>query len=476
MDRPNVVLIVADDLDADSLSAMPFVSDRLRRDGVTFSRCYATTPICGPARASLLRGQYAHNHGMLRNNGENGGFHTFHLLGREESTLATWLQKAGYRTALVGKYLNGYPRLPRRFSDRTLPETYVPPGWDEWFAQLDRGALGGPAFRLNENGRVVGYEDRPENYTTDVLARHAIGVVERAAGGNAPFFLNVCSLAPHHPAIPAPRHLGAFVATPLPQPPSFDEADVGDKPAHIRNAPRLLDEQVRAIEAHHRDRLRCLLALDELVAGLVDALAARGVLDRTTVLVTSDHGWHRGEHRLPLGKETPYEESIRIPLGAFGWGVAGGRAIDDVALNLDLAPTIADLAGADVPPFADGRSLASLLRGERPPPRRQAFLVEHESANKDRTYPGLGTMPEIPDYRAVRTGDDRHNLLYVEYATGEREFYDLGDDPHQLNNFAREVPPAALTPLAHRLDALRHCAGETCRSAEDAPLDLVAVH
>ncbi len=469
-DRPNVILIVADDLDAASFDAMPFVSDLFRRQGATFANAYVTTPICGPSRASLLRGQYAHNHGMLRNNGDRGGFHTFHLEGREESTLATWLQAASYRTALVGKYLNGYPRLPRRITDRTLPESWTPPDWDEWYAQMDRGALGGPSFRLNENGNIVTYPESPENYTTDVLARHATGFVERAAGADDPFFLYVATLVPHYPAIPAPRHAAAFADAALPRPPSFDEADVSDKPTHVRASQRLTGKQIAAIEEHHRDRLRSLLSLDELVAGLVAALTTAGALDHTTIVFTSDHGWHQGEHRIPLGKETPYEESIRVPLAAIGPGIPRGRAIDALALNIDLAPTIADLAGAETPSFVDGRSLVPLLRGEPIPNWRRAFLVEHRGMDKARVYPGIGEAMPVADYQALRTGPGAGNLLYAEYETGEREIYALDADPYERHNLAASLPPATLAPLSARLDDLRRCAGETCRAAEDAPL------
>ena len=215
--------------------------------------------------------------GVLRNNGAQGGFHTFYLEGREQSTLATWLTShAGYRTGLVGKYLNGYPHLPRRLTDVTLTAEHVPPGWDEWYAQTGRGATGGPVFHLNENGRIVAYDDRPEHYTTDVLARHASGFVERATAADSQFFLYVATLVPHYPAVPAPRHASAFPDARAPRPPSFDEPDTTDKPSYLRDAPRLTPEQIRAIDEHHADRLRSLLSLDELIAGLIEALRAGG--------------------------------------------------------------------------------------------------------------------------------------------------------------------------------------------------------
>ena len=449
---------------------MPYLSSLLRERGTTFSRCYATTPICGPSRASILRGQYAHNHGVLRNGGENGGFPAFHAAGHEASTIATWLQEAGYTTGLVGKYLNGYPRISRRRGD-PVPRTYVPPGWDEWYGVMDRGARGGPDFILNENGWEVAYEDGLDSYSTDVLARHAVDFLDRAAVADAPFFLYLATLVPHAPAVPAARHAAAFPDASAPRPPSFDEPDVTDKPAHLRDAPRLSHDQIRAIDESHANRLRSLLSLDELIDRVVATLRGRGVLDTTYLIVTSDHGWHQGEHRLPLGKETPYEESIRVPLGVIGPGVAAGRIADDLALNIDLAPTVADLAGAEVPPFVDGRSLTPILHGETLESPRRCFLVEHASAGRTRAYPGLGEMPVVPTYQAVRCRDDQGDILYVEYVTGECELYDLSADPFQLDNRALGTSDDLLLRCAERLAGLRHCASTRCRAIEDVPLD-----
>lgn len=463
-----MILVVADDLDARSFEHLPAVTRLLRERGARFSRFYVTTPICCPARASIFSGQYAHNHGVRRNNGEQGGFHAFHLGERERSTVASWLREAGYHTALVGKYLNGYPRLPRRFADARLPRDYVPPGWDEWYAQMDRGATGGPEFELNENGTIVAYNDRPEHYTTDVLARHAVSVIERA--DETPFFLYVAPLVPHYPAPFAPRHASAFADVRAPRPPSFDEPDVSDKPAHIREAARLSEVQISTVDQHHGDRLRSLLSLDELVTALVEALRGAGKLDNTYMFVTSDHGWHLGEHRLPFGKETPYEESIRAPLGIIGPGLRGD-VISALALNIDLAPTIAEIAGARVPDAVDGRSLLPLLGAPQPEEWRRAFLVEHTSAGKTRSYPALGEMPSVPSYRALRASLLADDLLYVEYETGERELYDIRADPHQLVNSAGDLEPEGVTAMAAKIEALRRCVGAECRAAEDGALE-----
>jgi len=235
---------------------------------------------------------------------------------------------------------------------------------------------------------------------------------------------------------------------------------------------------VQRIDERYRLRQRSLLAVDDAIGRLLDTLERAGELDSTFLILTSDNGFHLGEHRLPDGKQSPYEESIRMPLIVRGPGVAAGRTINALAANTDLAPTIADLAGVEPPDFVDGRSLAPVLRGEGAT-GRTAVLVEYLSGQEDPievaggwpTPPGaLGNEIQAPTYDALRTAD----RLYVEYRSGERELYDLRADPFQLENLARSADPAELAALAARLAELRTCAGAACRAAEDAPLAATA--
>ncbi len=464
IDRPNVILLVADDLDAASFDAMPFISDLFRRQGATFSNAYVTTPICGPSRASLLRGQYAHNHGMLRNNGDRGGFHTFHMEGREASTIATWLQAAGYRTALIGKYLNGYPRLPRRLTDRTLPESWVPPGWDEWYAKLavleengDRDDQRLYDYEINENGEVVSYGSETEDFYTDVLSGQATDFVRRAAPEERPFFMYVAPTAPHGPATPAERYQDAPVEEEASRPPSFNEEDVSDKPSWRRDTEPLSEEEISEIDTYHQKRLRSMLAVDEMVASLVEELEATGELDNTYIIFTSDNGYLLGEHRNNEQKDRPYEESARVPLFVRGPGITPETQVEELVLNNDLVPTFAELAGVELgEEETDGRSLLALLRGEEPRwwPRRgrSAILLEG--------FVGKGARL----YGAVRTNTHK----YVEYGNGEKELYDLEADPYELENVYETADPSLVEDLKERLEALRDCEGEGCREAEDA--------
>jgi len=473
---PNIVFILTDDLDAHSIAFMPQLNSLLVTQGTTFKNYFVNVSLCCPSRATTLRGQYSHNTQILTNRPPNGGFEQFHTLGREDSTVATWLHDAGYRTVLLGKYLNGYP-------EKENP-TYVPPGWDEWYSPAGGTPYSNFNYTLNENGKLISYGESPEDYLTDVLAGKANGFIKRAAAEKKPFFVYLATYAPHSPATPAPRHEKMFPDATAPRPPSFNEWDVSDKPEYIRSRPLLGPREIQQIDDLYRKRLQSLQAVDEMIASLIDTLKASGQLGNTYIFFTSDNGFHLGEHRLPQGKTTAYEEDIRVSLIVRGPGVPAGRVLEHLTGNVDLAPTWAELAGASVPGFVDGRSLVPLLSSNPPPTSawRQAYLLEHwtaQSASEAATN-GLLEPPDVihvqrrqeqgrrsvPQFQALRT----KNLLYVEYVTGERELYDLRDDPYELENLFATTESFAVSPLGSRLEEMRHCSGATCRAAEGAPL------
>lgn len=445
-EKPNVILIVADDLRADDLEYMPETKALIGGEGVTFENAFVTDPLCCPSRATMLRGQYTHNHGVEGNVPPQGGFQRFRDLGREESTVATWLDAEGYSTAYFGKYMNSYRG------------THVPPGWDEWYAVSGNYE----SNRYNDNGRIERH-DPEQVHETDLLSDKANEHLRRTMEEDgSPFFAYLSPRAPHAPANPAARHEDAFSGVSLPRPPSFDEEDVSDKPAWLQERPRLEAGEVEEMEELYRQRLRSLLSVDEMVGRLVETLREGGELEDTYIAFTSDNGHHLGEHRLPAGKWTAYEEDIRVPLVMRGPGVPEGEAREHLVLNTDLAPTFAELAGASAQTPVDGRSLSPLL-GDAPPPAsgwRSAFMVE---AGPFFEGAGAGEPLDRPRLEAVRTQD----RLYVEYATGDRELYDLREDPYQLESQHEEADPGLLRRMEERLDALRGCAGEDCRSAED---------
>jgi len=451
--RPNLILIVADDLDQNlgTLDHMPNLHRILVQQGLTFSDFFVTNSLCCPSRATILRGQYTHSHEVVSNQAPSGGFEKFLHMGHEASTLATWLQGAGYRTALLGKYFNEYPSGGSR--------THRPPGWSEFASPVDGEPYTGFHYRMNENGRVVSYGGRDRDYLTDVLARKAEDFLRRSGG--APFFLYVTPYAPHHPATPAPRHERLFPSAQLPRTPSFNEADVSDKPA-----PRtpLAGSEIEDVDALYRSRLRSMQAVDEMLAGIERALANSGRLGDTYIFFTSDNGFHMGQHRLRPQKATAYEEDIRVPLIVRGPGVARETLSGYLSGNVDLAPTLAELAEVETPHFVDGRSLAPLIRGIRPPPEtwRQALLLEQYSDE------GL-VAPSPRSAQPVFVGLRTLRYKYIEYWTGVREMYDLASDPYELSNVGGSAPQDLIARLSSMLRSLTGCVGAACRAAEAFP-------
>ncbi len=465
-DRPNFIIILTDDLDVPSVEFLPRVKALLAKQGTTFSNYFVTDSVCCPSRASLLRGQYPHNHQVLSNHPPEGSFEKFYKLGEERSTIATWLQAAGYRTVLLGKYLNNYvgkesvdahggwrdwyADVKDYLDNKPL---YVPPGWDEWYALINHHTRYFD-YRFNENGRLVSYGDKPSDYEADVLTAKTVDFISRTAAAKQPFFIYLAPSAPHGPAKPAPRHKDDFPQARAPRTASFDEKDVSGKPAWVRETPPLSPEQIAHIDSLYRKRLQSMLAVDEMVEKIVGTLEARGLLNQTYILFTSDNGFHLGQHRLDAGKATAYEEDIRVPLIVRGPGVPAGKTIQQMALNIDLAPTLAEMARITTPNFVDGRSLEPLLSGAFPTHIRwrDDFAVEFWPHP-----PRHGA--EQPGYEALRTKD----YLYVELATGEKELYDLHADPDELRNLAAAGPHALMAKLSKRLSELKHCAAESCR-------------
>ncbi len=482
--KPNVLFVLTDDMRLDDLQYVPQIHKLVGGGGMTFDNEFDNVTLCCPARTSILRGQYSHNTGVLTNGGTNGGFETAHARDVEQSTVATAMHAAGYTTGLFGKYLNGYPN--------TAGPSDVPPGWDTWSSSTKGNAYGEFNYTLNENGRQVAYGDAPADYGTDVYFRQATSFVDTAKEAGTPFFAYVAVYAPHQPATPAPRDAATYPGLGARRDAAYDEADVSDKPQYIRNLPRLGPGVQARIDALARKRAQSLRAVDRDAAALIDHLDRIGELDDTYVIFTSDNGFHLGQHRMPAGKQTAYETDVHLPLLVRGPGVAAGSHVDALTGNIDLAPTIAALGGATLTDDPDGRSLVPFLTGHPPAASdwRTAYLLEHWTTSltpQDRSGAGQLEPPDadqrattttiragraslsaIPEFQGLRVA----GWTYVEYKTGERELYDLGKDPDELNNLAGTAPPAVLATFHQRLDALRTCKAGGCRAAEDQPLSL----
>jgi arylsulfatase A-like enzyme len=447
--RPDVIVIQTDDQTLESMKVMTNVNTLIGDQGVTFDNSVLNFSLCCPSRATFMTGQYAHNHGVWTNQAPKGGFQKFESL-HANSNLAVWLHRAGYFTAMIGKYFNQYKNQPP-----------VPPGWSEWHAAApyDVRVYNYP---INNNGALAQFGQDPDDYKGDVLTRKALEFVNRRAPQAAPYFLWLTYTVPHvggppnpnppddckDAAKPAPRDAHAFDDAKLPKPPNFNEANVSDKPEVIRKLPLLTHTQIGNIQRKYRCELESLLSVDVGVRKVINALKAKGTLNNTLIIYTTDNGYFHGEHRVPGDKSRPYEESIRVPLLMRGPGVPKGVTLDPLVVNADLAPTIVDAANARAGLTMDGRSLLPVV-----------------------TRPGLVRNREVlveePTFKAIRT----ERYTYVEYNNGERELYDLQADPYELQSLHNAPAYASVkTTLSNRLRKLKKCTGAGCRRFEPDPV------
>jgi N-acetylglucosamine-6-sulfatase len=445
----NVVFVLTDDLAWNLVQFMPNVR-RMQEEGATFRNFFVTDSLCCPSRTSILTGRYPHDTGVFRNTGDDGGYAAFRRRGNERVTFATALSAIGYRTAMLGKYLNGY-----------LPEKHgVEPGWTSW-------AVAGNGYRefdyvLNVDGRLVRFGHGPADYLTDVLSGLAVRFIEKAAP--SPFVIEVATFAPHAPYTPAPRHADAFPGLRAPRSAAFDAAPAPGAPRWLAAHPPLSRADVDAIDGDFRKRAQSVLAVDAMIGWLRAAIAAKGLQGRTYLVFSSDNGYHMGEHRLLPGKMTAFDTDIHVPLIVTGPGVPAGLAVDEIAENVDLCPTFLELGGAEVPSTVDGRSLVPLLHGEKVPGWRSVALVEHHGPDRDPSDPDLPALRSgnPTTYEAIRGRD----FVYVEYADGEREHHDLAADPQELGNSFPGLPDAEKSAIHARLEGVKACQGGAgCRVA-----------
>lgn len=481
-DRPNIILILTDDLDnkLNTLDYMPNFRKLMIEHGLSMKDFFVTTPTCCPSRTTILRGQYTHNH-EIYTSAATEGFQKFYLLNYDSSTIATWLGAAGYQTIFLGKYLNGYPiRLDRE---------YVPQGWDEWYSPGRGKPYTGWNYTLNANGVLIPYGAQPEEYLLDVLALQMETLLRDTKKTDYPFFMFFAPYQPHEPTIPATRHANLFQEVKAPRTESFNEENVSDKPQSIQFQPLLANDQINKIDSLYRDRLRSMQSVDEMIAGMFSVLEETNQLDNTYIIFTSDNGYHLGQHRLFAGKSTPYEEDINVPFIIFGPTIPENKVLEGYLVgNVDIAPTIADLAGVVPPSIVDGRSLLPLF-GENPPTPedwRQAFLIDYyegtegEEAGSVRFInsddsSGVLEPPDLDNifraspalsYRGLRT----EKYSYVEYVNGFVELYDMEKDPYQLENIASTAEPQLLASLSAWLKDLYSCKADLCREIESRSL------
>ncbi len=523
-ERPNFVVIQTDDQTIDSLYAtytppggvpipvMPNTLSLIGEKGVTLSRYYVSYPLCCPSRVSLLTGRYAHNHNVRGNVQPNGGYFGFSYRGANTHNLATWLQSSGYRTIHIGKFLNGYGDEPYDVG------ATVPPGWNAWHTTLkadtnhyfygyqlnNNGAIEGPygdsgSWDTREYGKIDDFgcplaplDGQPCLYETDVFNRIASEEMFGTPEGT-PFYLQLDYTAPHgdfrRPAGPQPatRHYNSLAGARLPHNRSqgVNEGSVADKPRFIRDAPFLSPSELHTYRVYYEKQLESLRSIDEGVKQVVDTLGAMGRLRNTYIIFTSDNGFFFGEHRLVGGKFIAYEPATHLPFLMRGPGIKPGTTTGELAGNIDIAPTILELAHATADKSIDGRSLVpyitdTSLRTRRPllfesfvetndvnangqePAETAGTSAGATASSKSEATASITAPPK--DYVGIRLGPYK----YIEWPSGEKELYDITKDQYELNNLARDNNFAPIRNFLHdQLEVLKECSGRTCR--EPAP-------
>jgi arylsulfatase A-like enzyme len=507
--RPNIVLIQADDLVRSDVRYMPNVKKFLARGGTTFTNYNAPYPLCGPARASLLTGQLAHNNHVLANfKANDGGYYQLRDLPRrmsDRNSLAPWLHKAGYRTGFVGKFLNDYG---------TLDPTEIPPGWDSWKALIDQSTYDYYNYGMNLNGKVHYWGDpdyarqqmnlgtmaaqnapttfgefltlfhkafpvwdyfgwqRPKDYTMDVNGKMARDFVRNSVRSRKPFFLYYATPGPHaedtnhlqgvRPNAPGPdprppkRYEHTFDHVKLPRPPAFNEADVSDKASNVKDLPLMSEKQIQTVTDSYRGRLGVARSIDDQVGKIIKALKKGKEMRNTVIIFDSDNGYLQGEHRLAASKFLPFENSIRVPLIMRGPGIKVNRKLNGVSLDVDITPTILKAAGAKPGRVMDGISLLGAARNRARLPKRDIPMEAERPVFKFSTPL---TKFDLPFY-GVKTS----RYKYVHWSFGDLELYDMKKDPNELNNIAGDPSKAAIvTRLEQKASRLSKCKGKACR-------------
>ena len=459
--RANIVFINLDDADVDLLDEwainrfFPNIKRLIQDSGQRFTNLHSVAPLCGPSRGSLFRGQYLHNTGIEKN---ALGWKIFYDRGYTDSEIGMWMRDAGYETALVGKYCHEeYPAASRDLR-------YVPPGWDHFHA-----SLGGRYFNLNRfiDGRLS--KTGRQWYRTDLENMSVKEIIEKR-DRQKPLFLYLAPFAPHKNAKPvelgmvAPRHEEAFSDEDIPNAPDFNEKDVSDKTPQFAALPLATEQNIEAARQFYRNRIRSMLAVDELVADLFKTLQDQNLLENTYVFLSSDNGFQLLHHR-SRGKKDPFDRTTRVQLLVTGPGVAKAKTYNHLLGHIDFTPTFLDIAGVPAPHFVDGKSFLTLLKDPDAVAAnewRDALLIENVEGKNFQ-----GNLLDL-EYVALR----RYSDIYVEWANGDREYYDLAQDPYQLENKWPSVAPDEREKLAAELRSLSDCAGPSCDGgAAPDPID-----
>lgn len=484
---PNIVFILTDDQDVflGGLTPMKKTQELIGQQGITFDNMFVSSPLCCPSRSSIMTGQYVHNHGAKNNSLSGGCSSSGWQQGPEKRSVSTYVKEQGYKTFFGGKYLNQYGK-----TEAGGPQ-HVPPGWDEWYGLVGNSKYYN--YTQSVNGKPVEHGSSPgSDYFTDVLKRQAVDFIKEQSAESTPFFLMVATPACHSPFTPAPQYKNNFNTSKAPRTPAFNAAGGPTKHWLIRSAPHpMVHSSITDLDGYFRDRWRTLLSVDDLVQEVVSTLDSQKLLKNTYVIFSSDNGFHLGQFSLPQDKRQLYEFDVRVPFMIRGPGVMVNKTLQNPILNIDIAPTIVELAGGKAPQTMDGQSILPLLKSDQKSDSeeenvnwRTDFLIQHYGEGSYR-IPGCphlsaGVYNCWPNcvcedawnntYSCVRSLSSSEDMMYCEFNDKEAfvEVYDVKKDPHQLKNVFKDSSKKFLAAKHRRLVDLVTCSGASCRSPTDS--------
>uniref|UniRef100_A0A1B6KZS0 Sulfatase N-terminal domain-containing protein n=1 Tax=Graphocephala atropunctata TaxID=36148 RepID=A0A1B6KZS0_9HEMI len=474
--KANIVFILTDDQDLllGGVTPIKQVQTLIANKGATFSNAFVSTPICCPSRSSILTGRYLHNHKTV-NNSFSGGCSSLNWQQNwEPLTFGQVLHSAGYRTFYAGKYLNAYGY------QKAGGTAHVPVGWDWWLGLVGNSRYYN--YTLSINGTAHRFSDQ---YLTNVIQNYSVMFLESVAHSSDSFLMVLAPPAPHAPYTPEPKYRGRFEGTKVPRTPNFNTPKLRSRHWLMNMEPSPLPaDTVALLDSYQARRWETLLSVDDMVAATVRTLQRTGQLDNTYIIYSSDHGYHLGQYALPWDKRQPYETDIRVPMFVRGPGIPAKSLVDSVVVNIDIAPTIVDMAGLPVLSNMDGQSFlrdATNLQGL--PPNR-SFFIEYVGEgdmntvstdcplNNDNTlsecYPSSACKCQDSrnnTYNCIRNIDQERNFLFCNFyqQTGHLwEYYNLNSDPYQLNNTYQSLSLLDRTRLQDALLRLTTCKHSSC--------------